>query len=133
MTLADVGRRLDQRGWVLGTSGNFSVVREREPLRLAITPSGAAKGDLAVEDLLEIDEHCHVVNRGAGKPSAEARLHVEIVRHRGASAVLHTHSVWSTLLSDLDLFDAGLAIEGYEMLKGLEGVTSHAHREWIPI
>jgi len=133
MTLAEVGRRLDQRGWVLGTSGNFSAVLEREPLRLAITPSGAAKGDLAEQDLLEIDERCVVVNGRAGRPSAEARLHVEIVRGRGAAAVLHTHSVWSTVLSDRYSADAGLAIEGYEMLKGLEGVATHAHREWIPI
>ena len=27
----------------------------------------------------------------------------------------------------------GLTIEGYEMLKGLQGVRSHDHREWIPI
>jgi methylthioribulose-1-phosphate dehydratase len=27
----------------------------------------------------------------------------------------------------------GLAISGYEMLKGLEGVKTHEHREWIPI
>ena len=27
----------------------------------------------------------------------------------------------------------GLWIEGYEMLKGLEGVKSHTHREWLPI
>src|SRR2546427_604856 len=27
----------------------------------------------------------------------------------------------------------GVAIDGYEMLKGLQGVTSHVHREWIPI
>ena len=26
-----------------------------------------------------------------------------------------------------------LAIEGFEMLKGLEGVRTHQHREWIPI
>jgi methylthioribulose-1-phosphate dehydratase len=24
-------------------------------------------------------------------------------------------------------------IEGFEMLKGLEGVTTHEHREWLPI
>ena len=133
ITLVDVGRRLDQRGWVLGTSGNFSAVLQREPLRLTITPSGASKGELTNHDLLEIDERCGVINDRAGKPSAEARLHVEIVRARGASAVLHTHSVWSTVLSDRYMSDGGLAIEGYEMLKGLEGVTTHAHREWIPI
>jgi methylthioribulose-1-phosphate dehydratase len=27
----------------------------------------------------------------------------------------------------------GVAIDGYEMLKGLHGVSSHTHREWIPI
>jgi methylthioribulose-1-phosphate dehydratase len=26
-----------------------------------------------------------------------------------------------------------VAIEGYEMLKGLEGVRTHQHREWLPI
>jgi methylthioribulose-1-phosphate dehydratase len=68
-----------------------------------------------------------------GKPSAETLLHLEIVGTRGAGAVLHTHSVWSTILSERHLADAGLAIEGYEMLKGLDGVSSHQHREWIPI
>src|SRR5437870_3212974 len=29
--------------------------------------------------------------------------------------------------------DGGFAIEGYEMLKGLSGVSTHAHREWIPV
>ena len=28
---------------------------------------------------------------------------------------------------------ASVAIEGYEMLKGLAGVTSHEHRELVPI
>jgi methylthioribulose-1-phosphate dehydratase len=27
----------------------------------------------------------------------------------------------------------GFFIEGYEMLKGLAGVTTHDHREWVPI
>jgi methylthioribulose-1-phosphate dehydratase len=26
-----------------------------------------------------------------------------------------------------------VAIEGYEMLKGLHGVNTHEHREWVPI
>ena len=47
--------------------------------------------------------------------------------------MLHTHSLWSTLLSDRHAGAGGLAIEGYEMLKGLEGVATHEHREWIPI
>ena len=70
---------------------------------------------------------------GAGRPSAEALIHIEIVRSRDAGAVLHTHSVWSTILSDLHADEGGLFIEGYEMLKGLDGVHTHDHREWVPI
>ena len=38
--LAELGHRMCARGWALGTSGNFSVVLSRRPLRLAITASG---------------------------------------------------------------------------------------------
>jgi methylthioribulose-1-phosphate dehydratase len=44
--LGEVGERFDARNWVLGTSGNFSVVLGRDPLRLAMTRSGMAKGRL---------------------------------------------------------------------------------------
>ena len=131
--LAAIGRRFDARGWVLGTSGNFSAVTSESPLRLAITPSGASKGSLTPNDILEIDETLTPRSGEAHRPSAEARLHVELVRLRQARAVLHTHSVWSTVLSDRHAAAKGLAIAGYEMLKGLEGIKTHQHREWIPI
>ena len=131
--LAEVGRRFDARGWVLGTSGNFSAVLSRTPLRLAITPSARFKGELLADQILEIDEQGAIANGRPERPSAESRLHVEVVRARGAGAVLHTHSIWSTALSDRYAADGGIAIEGYEMLKGLDGVATHAHREWIPI
>ena len=134
--LRDIGRSYHARGWALGPSGNFSAVISRRPLRLAITASGIAKDRLELDHILECDEHGAVVGRRAGRPSAETLLHVEIARLRGAGAVLHTHSVWSTIASDLHAAEpgvAGIAIEGYEMLKGLEGVSSHVHREWIPI
>jgi methylthioribulose-1-phosphate dehydratase len=89
-----------------------------------------AKGTLRGSDILQCDEHGRVIGRRPGKPSAETLLHVEIARRRRAGAVLHTHSVWSTMLSD---DGPGLIIEGYEMLKGLSGVTSHEHREFVPI
>jgi methylthioribulose-1-phosphate dehydratase len=131
LTLA--GRRLDARGWVLGTSGNLSVVLERNPLRLAITRSGAAKGDLTPDAIIEVDETGAANSAATGRPSAETLLHVVIARARGAGAVLHTHSIWGTVLSDRFAAAEGLPIQGYEMLKGLEGVSTHEHREWIPI
>jgi methylthioribulose-1-phosphate dehydratase len=129
--IAELGRYAHGRGWVLGTSGNFSAVVSREPLRLAITASGADKGRLGSGQLLEIDGNGRAA--GGGRPSAETSLHLAVVRARGAGAVLHTHSPWSTLLSDAHAGAGGLAIEGYEMLKGLEGVSTHEHREWLPI
>jgi methylthioribulose-1-phosphate dehydratase len=129
--LAQVGRHCYARGWALGTSGNFSAVVNRDPLRLAITTSGVDKGTLSAGEIVEIDQHGKVV-AGSGRPSAEASLHLAIARARGAGAVLHTHSIWSTILSDAATGE-GLVLEGYEMLKGLDGVGTHEHREWLPI
>ena len=126
-----IARQCYARGWALGTSGNFSAVLTRDPLRLAITARGVDKGMMTVTEIVEIDERGVVVS-GSGKPSAEASLHLAVVRARGAGAVLHTHSIWSTILSDTATA-GGLEIEGYEMLKGLDGVRTHDHREWLPI
>jgi methylthioribulose-1-phosphate dehydratase len=109
----------------------LSAVLERDPLSLAITPSGADKGELSADQILTIDENCLPTNGSAGKPSDESPLHVAIVRNREAGAVIHTHSVWSTILSDNH--EDGISIEGFEMLKGLNGITTHEHKEWIPI
>ncbi len=130
--LAEIGKGFYARGWVLGTSGNFSAVVSREPLRLVITSTGVDKGILTPAHFLEMDNAANVV-RGDGRPSAEALLHLAIVRGVGAGAVLHTHSVWSTVLSGSHASQGGIALEGFEMLKGLEGVRTHKHREWLPI
>ncbi len=131
--LANIGRRFYARGWALGTSGNVSAVVSRKPLRLAITASGLNKRELKASQILTCDEHGRALGKRGGKPSAETLLHIEIVRRRAAGAVLHTHSVWSTMLSERVAAHSGLSIDGYEMLKGLHGVSSHEHREWIPI
>ena len=129
--LSEVARHCYARGWAPGTSGNFSATVSLDPLRLAMTPSGVDKGELTAGQILEISAQGQVVS-GSGRTSAEAALHLLIVRSRQAGAVLHTHSVWSTILSEAAPED-GLAIEGYEMLKGLAGVGTHQHREWLPI
>ena len=130
--LAEIGKGFYGRGWVLGTSGNFSAVVSREPLRLAITSTGLDKGCLTPGHFLEMDD-AGVVVRGDGRPSAEALLHVAVVHCLNAGAVLHTHSVWSTVLSGSHAAQGGIGLEGFEMLKGLEGVRTHKHREWLPI
>jgi methylthioribulose-1-phosphate dehydratase len=130
--LAETARGFYSRGWIFGTSGNFSSVISRDPLHLAITASGLDKGRLSRDGIVVIDGDGESLD-GMPRASAEAALHIAIVRNRNAGAVLHTHSVWSTLLSDRHGDAGGFAIEGYEMLKGLNGISTHDHAEWIPI
>jgi methylthioribulose-1-phosphate dehydratase len=130
--LAELGRSCYARGWALGTSGNFSAVVSRDPFRVTITSTGLDKSSLSPGQFVQVDSN-GTVREGSGQPSAETALHLVIVRTRQAGAVLHTHSVWSTMVSELHSGQSGLWIKGYEMLKGLHGVTSHKHREWLPI
>jgi methylthioribulose-1-phosphate dehydratase len=131
--LADAAREFYRRGWVLGTSGNFSAVSSWEPMRVSITASGLDKRELDEMSFLEIDQRGEIAG-GFGKPSAETSLHLAIYRSvPTAASVLHTHSVWGTILSDVFADRGAIEIEGYEMLKGLSGVTTHEHQEVVPI
>src|SRR5262245_7097282 len=131
--LGEIGRDFHRRGWVLGTSGNFSAVIERNPLVIAITESSVDKSRMSASQILRIGDDARPLDANAGKPSAETLLHLAVVRSANAGAVLHTHSVWSTVLSDYHAGASGFFIEDYEMLKGLAGVRTHEHREWVPI
>ena len=140
MTLADAAEELvrlgtdfHRRSWMLGTSGNLSVVLSRSPVRVAITASSIDKGRMHARQILEVDDEGSVIRAAEGRPSAETLLHLEVIRSTGAGAVMHTHSVWTTVLSDFHHGNGGFHIEGYEMLKGLEGIHTHEHREWIPV
>lgn len=131
--LSVAGYEFYRRGWVLGTSGNFSAKISHQPLQICITASGNDKGALDETHFLEIDNNADVL-QGFGKPSAETLLHLTIYRMcEHAGAILHTHSVWGTILSDVFYQNGAIEIEGYEMLKGLSGVTTHEHREILPI
>jgi methylthioribulose-1-phosphate dehydratase len=131
--LSLAGYEFYRRGWVMGTSGNFSARISESPLRIAITASGNEKGALDETHFLEIDDNADVL-QGFGKPSAETMIHLTIYRMRPETgAILHTHSVWGTILSEHFYKDGAIAIDGFEMLKGLSGVTTHEHREVVPI
>lgn len=132
--LSEIGRLFYSRGWSVGTSSNYSVVVGRDPLELLITASGKDKGRLGPNDFVRVNEQAGPVVNGQPRSSAETWLHVVAASTNSEiGAVLHTHSVWATLLSDVFFSAGGFWIEGYEMLKGLEGVRTHEHRQWVPI
>jgi methylthioribulose-1-phosphate dehydratase len=118
------------QGWVPATSGNFSV---RVNGRTIITASGLDKGTLTPDGLLEIDSTGRVL-AGSGSPSAETSLHLVLYGARPeAGAILHVHTVWNTLISARHASLGYVPIEGYELLKGLSNVNTHAHLERVPI
>ncbi|MFZ0746876.1 MAG: methylthioribulose 1-phosphate dehydratase [Terracidiphilus sp.] len=121
------------QGWVPATSGNFSVRPFASSRgRILITPSGMDKGALTPGDLLEIDMEGRAV--GPVAPSAETGLHTVLYHKRPeANAILHVHSVWNTLLSDRFAPMGWVTLEGFELLKALGGVTTHAYLERVPI
>src|SRR5215813_6762371 len=95
-SLASVAKGFHARGWLLGTSGNLSAVVNRDPLQLAMSPSGVDKGELSADQVLLIDEQTRVLSDHAARPSDETLLHLRIVKDAHAGAVFHTHSVWNT-------------------------------------
>lgn len=132
--LRRVGHVFWQRGWSLGTSSNYSVVVERDPLLLLVTASGKDKGRLTSDDFVLVGAGGQPTVVDQPKSSAETLLHCVAASHFGdVGAVLHTHSVWSTVLSQRFASQGGILLEGFEMLKGLSGVKTHQHREWLPI
>ena len=131
--LREIGNQFHARGWSLGTSSNYSVVTRREPLELLITASGKDKGNLSRDDFVCVDGEGFPIAADQPRASAETLLHIAIAEQPDVGAVMHTHSIWGTLLSDLYFNDNGFRIENYEMLKGLDGVTTHEHAEWVPI
>jgi methylthioribulose-1-phosphate dehydratase len=131
--LVECGQLFHSRGWSVGTSSNYSAVRREDPLEITITVSGKDKGKLDVSDFVVVGQDGSPVQGESQKSSAETMLHVKAVQRLNAKSVLHTHSVWGTLLSDFFHEEDGFEISGYEMLKGLEGIPDHQSSIWVPI
>lgn len=119
------------KGWAPGTGGNFSVRVGDKPLRLLVTASGIDKHEVTPADLLLVNRTGKALD-GKSKPSAETLLHTAIARLTKAKCILHTHSVWNTVVSKQTPGHT-LELTGFEMLKGLAGVKTHEHVERIPV
>lgn len=131
--LQSVGNHFWTRGWSLGTSSNYSVVVERDPTKLLITASGKDKGHLGKADFVLVDDQGVPTQPNQQKSSAETLLHCLAARQMNAGSVLHTHSIWGTLLSQHFFALGGIRLHGFEMLKGLDGITTHEADCWLPI
>lgn len=131
--LCQCGQLFHLRGWSVGTSSNYSIVLSNEPVELIVTASGKDKGRLERIDFVHVGPDGMPVETDQPKSSAETMLHVVLAEQPEVGCILHTHSIWGTLLSDHFFDQGGIEISGYEMLKGLEGIRTHDTNHWIPI
>ena len=106
--MAETARAMSQMGLVAGTSGNVSVRLSPSdsgaPL-MAVTPAATPYATLQADDIVVTDFEVDPIE-GKLTPSSESLLHVVIYQARpDVSAVIHTHSVYSSVLavSGLDI------------------------------
>ncbi len=93
--LCEYGRRAAELGLVIGTSGNLSA---RDGDLVVVTPSGVALDRLRPEDCPVLDLTGRVVDGGT-KPSSETPTHLALYEATSARAVVHTHSVFATVVA----------------------------------
>lgn len=128
LALIDVGHQVSAHGWVPATSGNFSALLDDD--YIAITVSGCHKGHLNAADIMLVDMDGEPVDDR--RPSAETLLHLWLYQWRDdIRAVLHTHSVRSTVLSRIA--DGEVLLDGLEVLKAFDGIETHETEIIIPV
>ncbi len=123
-------RWIGEKGWCPATGGNMSLRLDAESC--LVTASGKDKGSLTEQDFLLVETATNHVPSGL-KPSAETGLHTLVYRLAPqVGAILHTHSVNTTVLSRVEKGTA-VVLQGYEMQKSLSGQHSHLDSVSIPI
>lgn len=129
--LADFGKKLAQMELLPATSGNLSI---RAGGSIKISLSGLDKANLGPEDYVEIDFGANIIKDFDKKASAEALLHCVLYEfYPDIQAVFHVHSQSAVIISKIFGSNSEFYLEDYELLKALDGIFSHKHKELIPI
>jgi len=102
--ILDTCKKLLDDGYVIGSAGNVSVrVKYNNEELILITPSNVNYDKMKPDDILLIDFNGKVV-QGVRNPSVEKHLHLGIYKAReDVNAIIHSHGVYSTILSTINL------------------------------
>ena len=93
--IIDIGKKLGDKGYSPGTSGNVSV---RVGDYVYVTASGTCLGMLELEDISVINLQGDILD--GQKPSSEFKMHLKIYDLRSdLNAIIHYHSPKSTAFS----------------------------------
>jgi len=133
--LTDVILWINSRGWSPATSTNYSFKNSGNPLQIAISQSGIDKSKFTCNHLMLVDEHgMPTPEFDHLKSSAETLLHTVLYQENdGIEFILHTHSVYGTILSQHFLNQGQIILSGYEVLKGLGNNKTHDISVPLPI
>jgi len=87
------------RKYISGYDGNISVKLGNG--HMIITPSGASKGHLETDSLLELGSGGSVIDSPAGlSPTSELKMHLAVYSTRkDVNCIIHAHPVHATALS----------------------------------
>ncbi len=102
--IVDLCKILLKEKHVIGSAGNVSTrVKDDENELILITPSNVNYAEMKPEDILIIDMDGKVIE-GDRNPSVEKYMHLNVYRERDdVNAIIHAHSIYSTVLSALNL------------------------------
>lgn len=129
--LADEAARFAGYGWMRGTSGNLSIVLDRDPLVLAVTASGLDKSELTAADVVLVGGDGAGIDPGDTRPpSAESGLHAHIAARTGAGAIFHVHAFDAVVAGHR--WPQGVDLRDLEMLKGI-GHRAHGEIVRVPV
>ena len=135
-TLAEYVRIWNEKGWSPATSTNYSFRNDDE--FIAISKSGIDKSKFVPNDFLLLNpktESLHELYAGKYRSSAETGLHTVLYRlDTSVEAIVHTHSVYDTILSQYywNRGKKSIILENYEVLKAL-GFNTHDISLEVPI
>ncbi|MFX1288780.1 MAG: NAD(P)-dependent oxidoreductase [Promethearchaeota archaeon] len=102
--IVDICKRLLNDGHVIGSAGNVSMrIKKGDEELVLITPSNINYEDMEPNDILIIDLEGKIIE-GERNPSVEKHLHLGIYKEReDVNVIIHSHGIYSTILSTLNL------------------------------
>lgn len=131
--LAKTIRAYHQKGWSPATSTNYSFRLAGDLTTIYVSRSGIDKSQFSANDFMEVDlEGKPKVGFENFRPSAETLIHTTLYElFPEIQCILHSHSVYSVIQSVVH--QQSVELEGYEILKGYEGIPTHETTVQLPV
>lgn len=131
--LAEVIRTYHQKGWSPATSTNYSFRLAGDLDKIYVSKSGIDKSQFTENDFMEVDFDGKPYPEFDGiRPSAETLIHCKLYQlFPEMMCIVHSHSIYSVLHSAVH--QDFVSLEGYEVLKGFEGIKTHEVKVELPI